>query len=491
MSHLSAILFPGQYRFEILSLRNINSLVQYHHTLRWVPISQTWFPTQLSQSLEVYKKTDPVIPFRSNYSRVSSLFEFSCTMTTFGYNPISTDTTNPLHKSLRLPRAYPRVARWLFGDPHLAFHNNIPLTPQLFSCSATLRTHSVYEGIGPVFDTFGIDEHMPDPDTSHSNAIFQVGSHNAKEKIPTHFATVTTDILYTPVARANNNVIVGYTHWTGDAFDPTVTHRQTGTFKGKPGMCGRFAYDLDNDHLIVVYNNITPLVSGIVEITFLRLTRRQQNYTVPNGPYGPRHLPKHVLVSLISLESRTDIIQQDDELPLPYASPNISKKTDKSTLQVRLLSVRQSGGTTLVENIADNRVICGTNLTRSDQFLQAPIYEGTSDGYTNDIEALVKDVYNLELSLKGVYSCRDMRRHFHDPLKSEIILSTEAAVVTGFHSVPTTEDRHKIIAKGWQAYIAWQCGEKFLMETHQDPSSSGSVEEDSTACYSTNQHRNS
>lgn len=94
-------------------------------------------------------------------------------VTTFDYNPISTDTINVLQKSLHLPRAYPRVARWLFGDPHLAFHNNIlPLTPQLFSPSATLRTHSVYEGIDAPFDTFGIDEHIPDSDPSHSDTIF-------------------------------------------------------------------------------------------------------------------------------------------------------------------------------------------------------------------------------------------------------------------------------------------------------------------------------
>lgn len=32
-------------------------------------------------------------------------------------------------------------------------------------------------------------------------------------------------ILYTPVARADNSVIVGYTHWIGDAFNPTVTRQ--------------------------------------------------------------------------------------------------------------------------------------------------------------------------------------------------------------------------------------------------------------------------
>lgn len=132
---------------------------------------------------------------------------------------------------------------------------------------------------------------------------------------------------------------------------------------------------------------------------------------------------------------------------------------------MRLSSIRQNRGTILVENIADIQMNCDTNPTRSDQSL----YGRFSDDHVDDIEALVKDIYNLELSLKGVYSCRDMRRNFHDPRRSEIILYTETAVVTGFHSVPTTEHRKEIIAQGWPAYRACQCGEEFLIGNYQDP----------------------
>lgn len=375
------------------------------------------------------------------------------------YTKHSCSPTNALRKSLRLPRTFPRIAQWLFGEPHLAFHSDTPsLTLQTFSSSLALRNHYVYEGVGEVFDPFGIDDCITQSTVSRSELEQRSNKERPGKNEPVHQATVTTDTLFTPVAWAEDNVIVGYSNTTGEAFNPNITRQQSGTFRGKSGLNGRFVYDLDNDHFLIVINGITPLVSGIVDISFVGLGRSRSCYTIPNAPYGPRRLPSHVLVLLTSLETKSDLIRRDQDFPSSCTSLDLDN-VEGTLSQGNISSAQQIRS-------ADD---CGNypGTSESTKLTNAPfgISPTTSTGtgvqnkYVDDIRELSKCMCNLALSLHGVYKGAQMRREVYDPMNPETLLSSETGLVTGVHALPTKAHRNKMTIHGWKVYSAWESRE--------------------------------
>lgn len=354
-----------------------------------------------------------------------------------------------LHRSLRLPRTYPRVAQWLFGEPFLPYHTEAqPLSEHIFAASLALRTHTIFHDVAHMFDLFGIDEYTSRL-TQQQSAGFALDAQHCTGT-PVHLATVTKDMVYTPVARANDAVVVGYIYVTGDAFDTTRTPQQSATFRGRSSLNGRFAYDSDNDHLIIVYNNLTPLVSGIVDITFMSLTRNRSYYTIPNAPYGPKRLPSHVLVLLSVLETRTDPNQQSCDLPLPFASAScVTDITEFTT------DPPNSNDDIVWDQIGKSALNINFTSHEMRQPSVKPVADVRPGNWLADVRALKKDIHNLTLSLQGVYSCTQMRRDMCDPLNPEVVISTESGSVTSMFAMPSMELKREMIARSWEFYKAW------------------------------------
>lgn len=375
------------------------------------------------------------------------------------YTRRSCSPTKSLRKSLRLPRTFPRVAQWLFGEPHLAFHSDTPsLTLQTFSSSLALRNHYVYEGVGGVFDPFGIDDHITQPTVSRSELMQRSSKERLGKQESAQQATVTTDTLFTPVAWAGENVIVGYSNTTGEAFDPNISHQQSGTFRGKSGLNGRFAYDLDNDHFLVVINGITPLVSGIIDISFVGLGRSRSCYTIPNAPYGPKRLPTHVLVLMISLETKSDLNRRSRDFSSPCTSLDLDDVEGISS-QGNISKGQQLRSADDGEN--HPRTSESTKLTNApfEISLTTSTGAGVQNKYVDDIKELAKCMHNLALNLHGVYKGAQMRREKYDPINAETILSSETGFVTGVHALPTNTHRNKMTIHGWKVYSAWESSE--------------------------------
>lgn len=379
----------------------------------------------------------------------------ACPLTPYRHNP-----SLALFKSLRLPRTYPKVAQWLFGEPQLPFHSDAPLlTPQVFSGSLALRVHHVYDNIGPVFDPFGIDEQIPSRVLSQPQNIPPIHSHSLPESVPPNLQTsITTDVLFTPAARASPTIIVGYSLTTGNAFDPKQTPLQSGTFRDKSHLNGRFAYDLDNDHVIIVINSITPLASGILDFTFVGLTRSRFCYTVPNASYGPHCLPTCVLVMSSNLEVKTNqsFLSNDPPMPVPPLHPN--DPGIHTTSSISNFQRFHSNHSTNAEEDAPSTCISSIS---SDHISALNLAPKLTEQYMEDAEALSRDLHELTRNLQGVFTGPYLYRHTYDPTQPNVILSTLCGALTGVHAPPTQRHRHKMVVHAWQEYAAWIFGIPF------------------------------
>lgn len=366
--------------------------------------------------------------------------------------PKAANPTDTLNKSLRLPRTYPKVAKWLFAEPHLPFHSDAPLlTPHAFTGSAAVRVRHSFQNIGPVFDPFGVDEET----TPH---VFPPSQPSTVKEPQFDFikpAGYIIDLLFTPVARAASGVIVGYSLSSGQSFDRQASHEQSGTFRGKDHLNGRFAYDMDNDHVIVVINGLTPLVSGIIDLSFLGQSRHRFFYTVPNAPYGPSRLPTRVLVMLTGLEIKINPLESDFNDPL-LGVPFTSLDPALNGFSKDLPDLRLKDG--FIDD--DNGLNLHTNsqLTPLDTPHTSRSSHQLSKSYAEQLTEIVADLHNLAISMQGVYKGPYMRRDVFDIFDSKRVRSSINGLVAGAHLPPTRDYRRLMAIYAWQGYASWAFG---------------------------------
>lgn len=366
--------------------------------------------------------------------------------------PKAANPADTLNKSLRLPRTYPKVAKWLFAEPHLPFHSDAPLlTPHAFTGSAAIRVRHSFQNIGPVFDPFGVDEQT----TPH---VFPPSQPPTVEEPQFDFikpAGYVIDILFTPVARAASGVIVGYSLTSGQSFDRQVSHEQSGTFRGKDHLNGRFAYDMDNDHVIVVINGLTPLVSGIIDLSFLGQSRHRFFYTVPNAPYGPYRLPSRVLVMLTGLEIKINPLDSDFNDPL-LTVPFTSLDPALNGFSKNLPDLRLKDGFIGDDNGVNQHN--HTQLTSPDAPHISQSSHQLSKSYAEQLTEIVADLHNLAISMQGVYKGPYMRRDVFDIFDSKRVRSSINGLVAGAHLPPTRDYRRLMAIYAWQGYASWAFG---------------------------------
>lgn len=366
--------------------------------------------------------------------------------------PKAANPSDTLNKSLRLPRTYPKVAKWLFAEPHLPFHSDAPLlTPHAFTGSVAIRVRHSFQNIGPVFDPFGVDEQV----SPHVLPASQPGTSNEPQFDFIKPAGYIIDLLFTPVARAASGVIVGYSLSSGQSFDRQASHLQSGTFRGKDHLNGRFAYDMDNDHLIVVINGLTPLVSGIIDLSFLGQSRHRFFYTVPNAPYGPHRLPSRVLVMLTGLEIKINQHESsfnDPNLTVPFTSTDPSLNgfsKDLPDLRLKDGFLDDDGG-------ADRET--NAQLSLSDTPNASDSSHQLSKSYAEQLTELVADLHNLAISMQGTYRGPYMRRDVFDIFDSKRVRSSINGLVAGAHLPPTRDYRRLMAIYAWQGYASWAFG---------------------------------
>lgn len=333
----------------------------------------------------------------------------------------------------------------------------------------------MYKGVGSIFDPFGIGEQTVQLPTLISRSIAE----DPKAPGFDQSTTVTTDILLTPVAWSGKSVIVGYSNTTGAAFNPANTQQQSGTFQGKSGLNGRFAYDLDNDHILMVINGITPLVSGIVDISFVGLARNRLCYTIPNLPYGPKRLPSRVLVLLTSLETKSD----SSQITLDLSSPSATQTIEDDIETVPPINPPNSSCSQLLQSsISCDDLLGGSesNIPKCLPFetsLEASNETESDKQYTQDIKILAGCMHDLTVSLHGVYQGTQMRRKVYDPINQENVLSSESGHVTGVHALPKREHRNQMVAHGWNVYSTWKSKLTWHVKKLHERSSLGKIYE--------------
>lgn len=356
--------------------------------------------------------------------------------------PIPSDA---LYKSLRLPRTYPKVAQWLFAEPHLPFHSNAPLlTPHAFTGSVALRACHSFENITPVFDPFGVDERVTPTVANSSAPPPNLDSDSSKP------AGYIVDILFTPVARATPGIIVGYSLASGQSFDPYRNPFQSGTFRDKDHLNGRFAYDMDNDHVIIVVNGLTPLVSGIIDLSFLGQSRHRYFYTVPKAPYGPHRLPSRVLVMLTGLEIKVYTPDgESDEEHLTITSVLSDNPLQPPDLRLRDGDINDNGGISYQDHPNSNQS-GGTRVQ--------PQSYSLSRNYAEQLSEIVSDLHNLALSMHGVYKGPYMRRDVFDLSNPKKVRSSINGQVSGAHLPPTRDYRRSMAIYAWQGYTSCAYG---------------------------------
>lgn len=370
-------------------------------------------------------------------------------MTNFRYaTPPPPNPSRSLYKSLRLPRSHSKVATWLFSDSHLPFHEQVPLlTPHAFSTSFAVRVHQHYDGIGPLFDPFGVEDSPPPSVASSASTMSDIASQTFQSTVvsppespspgssssglmpirETQGASITFDLLLTPVAYATPSIVVGYSLTTGNAFDPRMSPIQSGTFRGKAHLNGRFAYDVENDHLILVVNAITPLVSGIVDFTFTGISRDRFFYTVPCAPYGPHRLPSRVLAMFSNVE-------------IKMATPN--NKSPSSDLKFQKFMQRASSTMDCVP--CENEV--------------ANIYQELSQQSLKDVSSLLEGMRSLSQNMRGSFEGPHLRRDIYDPMNGKRILSRLTGGLQAVQIAPNESHRQAMIVYGWSEYCAWAYG---------------------------------
>lgn len=317
--------------------------------------------------------------------------------------PATLTSARALRKSLRLPRSFPRVANWLFDEPDAAFHSDAPLlTAHGFTASIAIQVRDQWQNFGNVFDPFQLEPIICDVDGGgdHADVTYDSSMVNPANSLDATIASSSCvcdlDIVFTPVTFVSGHIVVGYTFCSGSSFDREMIPTPQGTFRGRTHMHGRFAYDMDNDHTIVLHHGLTPTVSGIVDITSNGLSRTRCFYSIPNLEYSAERLPLSPLtmVSVTELRTRFENLFTKSSASDLGAIGNDSFSIPQSLPDVRLRDgdIEDNGG---LHRIANTGSVRGATV---------------SNHYMKDLMEITSKLNNLSFILEGTYSGSNVYR---------------------------------------------------------------------------------
>lgn len=355
--------------------------------------------------------------------------------------PSTPTSSRALRKSLRLPRSFPRVAHWLFDEPHLPFHSNAPLlTAHDFTASVAIQIRDQWQNFGNVFDPFQLERILTDDigqfdDAELDGTVATPGS-SLDGQAFTSMCVCDLDVVFTPVTFVSSNIVVGYTFCTGSSFDREMVSAPRGTFRGRTHMYGRFAYDMDNDHMISTFHGVTPALTGIVDITSNGLSRTRCFYAVPNLIYSSERLPS----SPLSMVSITELRSRYENL---FAKCGFDMNSDKSfDVSESLPDVRLRDG-----DIFDNG-----GLSRALNRYSVHDDVTVSDNYMKDLMEITSKLNNLTFVLEGTYTgptvCRIIVRN------STTAGFRQMGSVFTEHISLTRSARRECVSHVWQLYTS-------------------------------------
>lgn len=189
------------------------------------------------------------------------------------------------------------MRRWLFEQPTFPYHRNGPLmTMDLFRASVLIQVRDHWKNMGPFFDPFYVESQASDGISfglekaeQHVDSTITESACNVTRKSSNCIRDFNT--MFTPVSIVSSGILVGYVLISGPSFDGLVNNNPQGTFKGRSHIQGRFAYDRDNDHVIMVFHGVAPQVSGILDITSNGVSRIRTFYTVMTGDCAHGKVP--------------------------------------------------------------------------------------------------------------------------------------------------------------------------------------------------------
>lgn len=218
------------------------------------------------------------------------------------------EATAKLRRALRLPRAHPHLAHWLFAHKGSAYHPALPLLPPAaFAHALAIRISHVLTDLYPAHP-FATPYPIATPASSVAAEL---------------------RILHVP-ARFDGGFMQGYCLARGEPFEerlfpfnaPIPPQRQ---------LHGRFVFDTSQNHLVCVINQLTPALSGIISIDWLAHNRCERLFfTVPNDDYSFRHLPTRVLALLKNFEYKVEAAPMSDE-DSSTTTHNAPEQTPSST----------------------------------------------------------------------------------------------------------------------------------------------------------------
>lgn len=355
--------------------------------------------------------------------------------------PSTPTSSRALRKSLRLPRSFPRVAHWLFDEPHLPFHSNAPLlTAHGFTASVAIQVRDQWQNFGNIFDPFQLERIL-------ANDIGRLGDAELDGSVATPgnsldgqaFSSACVcdlDVVFTPVTYVSSSIVVGYMFCSGSSFDREMLPAPRGIFRGRTHMYGRFAYDMDNDHLITIFHGLTPALTGVVDITSNGLSRTRHFFTIPNLVYSSERPPS----SPLSMVSVTELRSRYENL---FAKCGFDMNADKSfdvsesfpDVRLRDGDINDSGGVSR----AANRYSVHNDVT-------------VSENYMKELMEITSKLNNLTYIMEGTYT---------GPSVCRIIVRNPATV--GFrqmgslfteHISLTRSARRECVCHAWQLYTS-------------------------------------
>lgn len=355
--------------------------------------------------------------------------------------PISSPARS-LHKSLRLPRSSASVAHWLFDQPHLPFQINAPLLSAIaFSGSLTVHIRDIWTDFGQDFDPLSVDQGGPNDGspTASEGSLESDSTSSILADLKSPSTVMDLNMILTPAMRATPDVLAGYAFCNGPSFNPNWSPSTAGFFRGRTNFTGRFAFDMDNDHIILVFHGVSPKVTAIIDVTSNGLSRNRFIYAVPYIEYGPDDLPSQVLSFMSSSELRSPM----DKLcvrPFYKASSQHQTSTNNSELS------SESKGTSAAENFRSRN--CRDNLTA---VLNQEKVSG-SRAYLKDIEALVSDLDFISPAWEGSYNGRKVMRCTPNLPQLNIRPSQCLGNVTSQYFIPFQDGRREMISDAWRRY---------------------------------------
>lgn len=212
-----------------------------------------------------------------------------------------------------MPAQHRWVADWLFVDADDAFHHNVPVPPESFDNTLAVQINHTFTEIEiPAKCPHPMKQTYAQRSACASKCPITGKTMAEKSKRPSSKIT-TADLLLLPVA--NLDVItVGYAFGGGSYIS------DTGATKAGPPFCGRFAFNIVEDDLLIVINGKPPgspsHFSPVTVIMTVALvpgtgTREHTFFTCPKQEYGFEHLPSQIL-NVVTAEGTTH-----EQLPEP------------------------------------------------------------------------------------------------------------------------------------------------------------------------------